>query len=250
MTAVVAATALGPMILPPYDQYVSSALIRMGRFSPIEFETWRPYLPEGGVVVDAGANVGGHTLAFAATVGMSGVVHAAEPQRGLFYMLCGSLALCNAYNVHAKHCALGREPSMVRIPMLDYGAPSNFGGLALRDVPQDAPTEQVVCLPLDSWKLKRLDFLKIDVEGMELDVLHGATETTTSCRPVISAEADREQNNPALLAWFRLNGYRVWWHKPPLGLFWPRKISINLLGLPREREDLPVPVGDVEIAIE
>jgi FkbM family methyltransferase len=248
MTAVVASTAFGPMIVPPYDTYLSQALIRLGQYAPAEFATWRPFLPAGGTVVDAGANVGAHTLAFAAAVGAEGSVFAVEPQRTLFYMLCGTIALGNLQHViTATQCALGREPGQVRVPPLDYSAPNNFGGLELRDVKEG---EAVPCVPLDSVTLERLDFLKIDVEGMELDVLHGATETVSRHRPVISAEADREKNVPALLGWFRLNRYRVWWHKPPLGPLWPRVVSVNLLALPRDREDLPLPEGDVEVAVE
>ncbi len=251
MTAVLTATLWGPMLVPPNDQYVAQSLIRTGEFSPEEFATWRRYLPEGSVVFDAGANIGAHTLAFASAIGMRGIVFAIEPQRVLYQMLNGSLALCGARNVVARNVALGREDGgYARIPMLDYAAPQNFGGLDLRAVPADAPCENIPIRSIDSFGLPRLEFLKIDCEGMELDILHGAKETITKCRPVISAEADREPNQPAMLAWFRLNGYRVWWHKPPLGALFPTNISINLLALPRERENLPEPQGHVTAAVE
>ncbi len=241
-----AATVHGPMILPPYDSYVGQALIRMATYCPAEFATWRPYLPDGGTVIDVGANLGAHTLSFAESVGPAGTVWAFEPQRHLYQMLCGSIELCGARNVQVKNWALSREPGTMRVPDLDYSAPQNFGGLALRDVPADAPAEPVPCVPLDTLGFARLDFLKIDVEGMELDVLHGAQQTITKFRPVISAEADREKNVPALMGWFRLNGYRLWWHRPLLGPLWPRVASHNLLALPREREELPAPMGDIE----
>jgi FkbM family methyltransferase len=252
MTAVVASTAFGPMLVPPYDEYLSQAMIRFGQYAPREFATWRPYLPAGGVVLDVGANIGAHTLPFATAVGAGGRVIAIEPQRALFYMLCGTIALGNLqYVITARHCAMGREPGTVNVPLLDYGTRNNFGGLELRGVdPTQVPCELVPCIPLDSIRLDRLDFLKIDVEGMELDVLHGGKETITRFRPVISVEADREKNVPAILASLRLNGYRAWWHRPPLGDLWPRVVSTNLLALPRDREDLPLPEGDVELAIE
>lgn len=249
MSAIVAASRFGPMILPPHDAYVGPAIIHYGQYCAAEFMTWLPYVPEGGLVVDAGANLGSHTLAFAFAVGLAGKVVAVEPQRQLCYMLAGSAALCGARNVWIKQMALAREAGTVRVPDLDYNAPQNFGGMALRDVTAEMPSENVRADTLDSLALPRLDFLKIDVEGYELDVLHGGDETITAMRPVISAEADREQNVPAMLGWFRLHGYRVWWHKPLLGPHWPRTISVNLLGLPREKGELPDPQGDVEIAI-
>jgi FkbM family methyltransferase len=248
VTAVVVRTAYGPMLVPPNDAYVGQSLIRMGVFSPIEFEAWRPYLPWGGVVVDAGANIGAHTMAFSAAVGPEGRVVAVEPQRQLTHMLCGSLALNGTPNVIVKNIALGRERGVVRIPLLDYAGPNNFGGL---EVGQFSEGEAIGVAPLDEWNMERLDFLKIDVEGYELNVLHGAKETIARCQPVLSVEADREPNVPATLAWLRLNGYRAWWHRPLLGPLFPRVVSVNLLALPRSREDLPVPEGDdIEVAVE
>jgi|SRR6185312_857922 len=249
MTAILAQTRYGTMLLPPFDRYVTPQLIHHGRFSEAEFATWVPYLGDGSVALDVGANVGGHTLALASLVGYAGRVYAFEPQRHLFQMLCGSLELCGARNVVPFHRAASREPGTVRVPEMDYGHPNNFGALDLRAVPHDAPCETVRSMPIDDLNLPRVDFIKIDVEGYELDVLLGAEQTVARCRPVISAEADREQNVPAELGWFKRHDYRVWWHRPPMGPLFPNTISLNLLGLPRERADLPEPEVFVEVAI-
>lgn len=247
MSAILTPTAFGPMLVPPFDAYLAQALIRMGVYAPEEFATWRPYLPEGGCVVDAGANIGAHTMAFAHAVGLSGSVIAIEPQRMLHHMLCGSIALNGLLNIQAKHIALGRERSTVRIPRLDYAAPNNFGGLEIRG---HADGELVGVVPLDEWKLPRLDFMKVDVEGMELEVLNGASETIKAHRPVLCIEADRPDNVEATLALLGLWDYCVWWHRPPLGPIWPNVVSINLMALPRERRlRLHDPQGHVEVAI-
>lgn len=256
MTAILTRTMFGIAIVPPYDEYLSKALIRNGVYCPDELETWMPYIPVGGTVVDAGANVGAHTLAFAAQVGREGTVFAVEPQRMLCSMLHGSLALNGINHVHVKNCALGREKGIARIPKsLDYGQHANFGGLSLKDIPPEVPCEPIPVLTIDGWKLSRLDFFKIDVEGAELAVLHGSVDTVASQRPVISVEADREENVPAIMGWLKQRDYRAWWHKPKLGALWMNErgqpiVSINLLALPRERSELPEPTGDVEVAIE
>lgn len=248
MTAVLASTRWGPMLVPPSDEYVGQALIRLGQYAPAEFATWIPYLPVGGVVLDVGANMGAHTVAFAAAVGTGGHVFAIEPQRMLYYMLCGTLALNHVLHVHAKHAAAGREIGQINVPLLDFGAPQNFGALALRDAfPEDAPTEPVPVIPVDALQLQRLDFVKVDVEGMELDVLHGAEQTIDAHRPVLSVEADREQNVLATLAVLKRHGYRAWWHRPPLGPLWPRMASVNLLAVHTARE-LPDP-ADLDEAL-
>ena len=71
-------------------------------------------------------------------------------------------------------------------------------------------------ITIDSLDLPGCDFLKIDVEGMELQVLQGAEETIRKYQPVIYAEADREDKKDALFAYLRSHGYRLYRHEPPL----------------------------------
>jgi FkbM family methyltransferase len=248
MTAILTRSRYGPMLCPPNDVYLSQAVIRLGSYAPDEFMTWRPYLAAGMTVLDVGANIGAHALAFSAAVGVEGRVIAVEPQRMLAYMLCGSVAMNGARNITVRQCGLGAVPGAAIVPVVDYGAPVNFGSFELMNY-RDKPGELVPIETLDGWDLAALGFVKIDVEGMELAVLKGGEASIARCRPVLSVEADRESQVPALLGWLRLNGYRAWWHRPPLGPLWPGVVSINLLALPREREELPEPLGDVEVAI-
>lgn len=248
MSAILARSVFGPMLVPPYDEYLAKAIIRNGEYCPAEFETWRRYLPLGASVVDIGANFGAHTIAFADQVGPRGRVLAVEPQWQLYAMLCGTAALNHAVNVRAKWCACGASEGTVRIPELDYLAPNNFGGLELGESEVRvgaARGETVARETVDSWRLSRVDFIKIDVEGMELDVLRGAYATIEACRPVLAVEADREDKVIGLYTWLRMNRYRLWWHRPKLGALWGNVVSQNLLCLPVEK-DLPEPTGDVE----
>jgi FkbM family methyltransferase len=237
MGARVVETRTGPMLIPPHDSYVGRALQENGVFSPDEFQGWLPYLPRGGVVLDIGANVGGHTFAFADAVGPLGTVIAVEPQRMLFAMLSGSQAMHGAKQVWPRWCAIGAEVGVAFIPELDYDAPNNFGGLSLRSA-----GEPVAKVPLDLWDMPAVDFIKIDVEGMELDVLKGAEQTIRRCRPVLCVEADRNEQYAALLGWGMDHGYTLYLQTPRLGAQWPSVRSKNLLMLPTER-GLPEPTG-------
>src|SRR5215472_8442470 len=73
--------------------------------------------------IDVGANVGTHALAFARAVGSLGAVHAFEPQRIIFNMLCGSIAL----NSHCYNMAVGDRQGSIEIPQFDYSKPLSFG---------------------------------------------------------------------------------------------------------------------------
>ena len=140
-------------------------------------------LPEGAVAVDAGANIGLVAMPLAQVLKpKGGVVLAFEVQRMLHNALCGTAALNDLDNLHPYPQGLGgsvRDELMVR---LDYGLPQDFGSFSL--IEQNAqPTERIKIVTLDSIGLPRLDLLKIDVEGMEIEVLMGAQATIQRGRP-------------------------------------------------------------------
>lgn len=127
------------------------------------------------------------------------------------------------------------------MPALDYAAEGNFGGISLA---WGVAGEEVPIVALDSLALSAVDVVKVDVEGMEAEVLSGARALLARHRPVLYLENDRREKSPALIKLLDELGYECWWHTPPLfnpanfagnphNVF-PGIISINLLCLPRE----------------
>lgn len=230
------------MLYNPMDAYVGRSLELYGEFSEGEVELFRQMLQPGHVVVEAGANIGAHTLFLAQAVGPSGAVVAFEPQRLVFQTLCANLALNDLTNVRACHAAVGNAPGFITVPLLDPSRPQNFGGLGLGNW---AKGEQVPVMTIDSFELARCDLLKADVEGMEAEVLTGAAQTIRRHRPVLYVENDREEKSEALIRLIFELGYRAWWHLPPL--FNPANfrahrenvfgsvVSLNLLCVPKDR---------------
>jgi FkbM family methyltransferase len=131
-------------------------------------------LPDHSVVVDAGANIGLVAVPVAqALLSRGGVVHAFEVQRMLCYALCGSAALNDLENLIVHNQALGSIIGTVAVGKPDYSRPQDFGLFSL--VGQAGPKPaQIEMVTIDSLALARLDFLKVDVEGMEIEVLTGA----------------------------------------------------------------------------
>jgi FkbM family methyltransferase len=194
-----------------------------------------------------GSNVGAHTLHLARLVGKAGAVYAFEPQRVIFQLLCANVALNELFNVRTYHGALGRERGTIRVPPLDYSAEDNFGGLSLRT---SGPGEDVPLWKMDGIAFPKFQMLKIDVEGMEAEVLSGARETIVKYRPVLYVENDRKDHSEDLIRLIDELGYDMWWHLPRL--YNPNNfeknpnnvfgglLSSNLLCLPKERaEKLP-----------
>lgn len=142
-------------------------------------------VPEGGLCLDAGANIGLVAIPLAHLMReRKGRVVAFEVQRMIYYALCGAAALNDLDNLVAIQAGLGDEMGEIAMPPVDYGAPQDFGQLSLVNAAKaQAGAETVDVVTIDSLDLERLDFLKIDVEGMELQVLRGGHETIAKFRP-------------------------------------------------------------------
>jgi FkbM family methyltransferase len=177
---------------------------------------------EGVVAIDCGANIGVHTIEWARFMNAHGEVIAFEPQEKIYYALCGNIAINNCFNVTAKHAAVGKHAGELAIPKLDYTTPYSFGSLELnrsqknefigQEVNYDL-TESVPLVSIDSLKLNRLDFIKIDVEGMEEDVLEGAKISIEKFKPAMIIEVIKSNKNN-LEKFLRDRGYEVY----PVGI--------------------------------
>lgn len=159
----------------------------------------RKYRGDGVVALDGGANIGIHSLEWARHMFGWGEVFSFEAQEAIFYALAGNLAMNNCFNAHARLTALGNKCGNMLIPVPNYYVPASFGSLELREgitsesIGQPISYQKNDCASvpvstIDSLQLQRLDFLKLDVEGMEVDVLEGARETISAFRPVVVAE--------------------------------------------------------------
>jgi len=231
----------GEMVFNRHDRYIGRSLELYGEFSEGEARLFATFLQPGMLVVEAGANLGALTLALSGLVGNEGAVIAFEPQRMVFHLLCANLALNSISNVFAYQKAVGSQEGTLLVPQLDPAAETNFGGLPLGSWDSG---EQVPLVSLDGMRFPRLDLLKADVEGMEEQVLAGATETIARHRPILYLEDDRPEQSESLQSRIRSVRYRIYRHLPPLfnpnnfggnaeNVF-PGIVSSNLLCVPEE----------------
>lgn len=185
-------------------------------------EKRRKYYGDGVVAIDCGANIGVHTIEWGRLMHGWGEVISFEAQEKIFYALAGNVAINNCLNVTAKHAAVGSECSSIDIPQPDYLIPSSYGSFELRQteknefIGQDIDYKKTKSVPLvsiDSLALKRLDFIKIDVEGMEEDVLTGAANSIAKCRPIMMIEIIKSDRRN-IESFLQGQGYRLY----PMGI--------------------------------
>jgi FkbM family methyltransferase len=210
---VIKQTELGYVLYNENDEYVGRSIGHYGDYQREETKLFSKYVKKGSSVLEIGANIGTHTLWFSNRVGESGKVLAFEPQRLVFQTLCANMALNSRMNVDCKHMGVGTKQELMAVPVLDPEKKNNFGALSMKDHKEG---EQVAVVPIDNIGLDRLDFIKIDVEGMEPDVLMGGLHTIHKFKPVIYMEVDRGENNPLLVTILDSLNYSVVQHSPPL----------------------------------
>ena len=203
----------GLMLYNINDQYVGRSLDLYGEFSEGETAIFRQLLRPGDIALEIGANIGAHTVFLAKTVGETGGVLALEPQRLVYQILVANVALNSLTNVWPMQLAAGSAPGQVRVPDLDPRQSHNFGGLQLggSDVGDAVPVVRG-----DDLGLVRCRLIKVDVEGMELDVLKGCAGTIAKFSPALYVENDRPDRSAELARYIDSLGYAMFWHRPPL----------------------------------
>jgi len=178
----------GRFVVNRHCAYQAEALIKTGA-THIENELAPMFtivgtLPVNAVIVDVGANAGFVCVPLANAVReKGGQVLAYEVQRMMFNALCGTVALNDLDNLRVFNQGMGAEAGQLKVPVQNYSKPQDFGMVSLVNQDQIQAHEIVQIITLDSVPLQRLDFLKIDVEGMELEVLAGGKQAIARHRP-------------------------------------------------------------------
>ena len=160
--------------------------------------TRRQHHGDGVMAIDGGANIGVHAVEWSRLMRGWGGVVAVEAQERIFYALAGNFALHNVFNGRAIWAALGDQDGVIDIPEPNYTLPSSFGSFELKEkfgnehigqpINYDNRTLQVQMLRIDSLALRRVDLIKLDVEGMELEASVGAAATIERCKPILYIE--------------------------------------------------------------
>lgn len=171
-------------------------------------------LGPGMVALDVGANIGYFSVLAAGLVGETGLVHSFEPAPACFSQLKRNLAAFPWAD--ASPFAVADESGVARFHFSEKPSQTGWGSLLSEENAAMQETE-VPVITLDEWVreqgIRRVDFIKMDVEGAEYRALLGAVEILQRYRPIVVAELNavclaRDGRRPEdVLALLRAAGY-------------------------------------------
>jgi FkbM family methyltransferase len=166
---------------------VTRQILKNRSFHESEMNLLKSFLSSGDSVADVGANVGAYTMELSHLVGSEGNVYSFEPIAENYDILQTVVRRGGLSNVRLFYAAVGSTPGRCEMVIPESGAFIGFY-LAHRAQPGDSGRRETVeMLTLDKLLktnvIVRLDFIKCDVEGAELDVITGGLDLLRSQHP-------------------------------------------------------------------
>lgn len=242
----------GMMAFNRNDTFIGQSLFQYGEWCEFEIELLSKVMRYGGTAIDVGANIGTHSVALAKSATR---IYAFEPQPRLYRLLTANLALNGIQNVVPERVAVGDHIGF--IPMADLPpdeAMFNFGAVPLS---HGEPKGEARIITVDYLGIAPT-LIKIDVEGMEPDVIRGAHKTIERHQPTLYLENNGFDDSSKVASALDEIGYRAWWsigpYYNPANFFanpiciWVANVapSANLIAVPRSSGisfDLPEFLG-------
>lgn len=201
---------------------IDLSIFVFGSFEVKTVAFYSRHIKPGDTIIDIGANCGSHTLKFSKQVGAQGRVLAFEPTDFAFGKLRKNIELNSPWsgNIVATQALLCRDASQ-EVPAMIYSSWPLNGQADLNPDHSGAlkATSGAITKTLDSALAERqvakVDFLKIDVDGNEFDVLQGARGTLATHKPKILIELapscfqDKPKDFDSLIELFADMGYHA-----------------------------------------
>ena len=200
-----------------FDEYIGLSLREYGEFSEIELSLMSKFIMKDDVVFDIGSNIGAFTVPFAKKVGELGQVYAFEPQKVIYELLQDNVNKNKLKNVKIFNVGMGKKKEELELNEIDYSKVGNFGGVSFKydsssftkNIKNKKYKVKITNLN-EFMEIEKCNFMKIDVELMELDILTGGKNFLKKFRPILWIE--NHQSYPNKINKFLLeNDYNAYW---------------------------------------
>ncbi|VVP74798.1 FkbM family methyltransferase [Pseudomonas fluorescens] len=242
-------TKYGKMNVIPADKIVSHSLSLYGEWAGDELDFLHELIKPGMRVLDVGAFIGTHTLAFAQFVGETGQVYSFEPRKEIYELLRSNVCANDLAHVNIFNMGLAEVAGSITLESVDITESINFGGMSIDNYIAGEVNNvyEVNISTVDALDLSVVDFIKLDVEGMERRVLEGAVNVIARDLPLIFCECNSLSSGYEIFEFCQPLNYRVF--SILSNAFNPNNfngVSDNIFGDAKEISLLLVPVSKVQ----
>ena len=193
------------------DTIISRSLKEYGEWAQAEIEFLLALVSSRDTVLDIGAFIGTHTLAFAKRVSGGGEVYAFEPQPFFFEVLKKNVSQNGMANVKLFNIAVSEEFSRAEICELDvrgagdFAETSIFNGVCITSDEHKHYTIDV--MTVDQLAIDRCDLIKIDAVNMGINILRGSRQTLRAKRPFVFAACNSLHYGWPVVEFMKEEGY-------------------------------------------
>ena len=209
----------GDFMFYNYDEFVGTSIREYGEWSEKLLQKILLLINESDYVIDIGSHVGLMTIPIAKKIGDKGLVCSFEPQKMMYNLQCGNLALNNIKNVEIYNAAMGKSSGVIFLDDIDYSEVGNFGGFGIKkdyDFSKfikitNRKKMKVKVKNLDQFlTLKKCNLIKLEAELLEKEILEGGIKFLEKFRPIIVAEND-PKNPYELNKYLMSKNYKLFW---------------------------------------
>jgi len=168
-------------------EQIDTLIYYQGSFEPATTAAICRLCEPGMVALDIGANIGAHTLRMAQLVGPDGKVIAFEPMTAAKTKLERNISLNPFTNIVVEKLALGNADTKKRV---HFRTSWRLAGLPEQE--EETSKELVTFRKLDTYaaqkRLVHVGFIKLDVDGLEFEILKGGRQSLKKWRPRLVME--------------------------------------------------------------
>lgn len=237
-------TQFGKIVININDQFIGRSFLNQKYWGLQDIETISKIIEfkckkkNKIVFYDVGANIGTHSIALSNIFKNKIVIRAFEAQSNIYEMFNQSIKINNLNNIELYHNAVSdKNNEIIRIDLPDYSKHNNFGGLELFKPFQNSDNAQMqksgIFEDVNSIKLdffnEEVDFIKIDVEGMENLVLKGSKNLIVNHRPFLFMELLKSKLED-ITEFFKDKDYNIY-SKGMDAFIMPVESKVNFTGL-------------------
>lgn len=202
--------------IDPSNGFIDEQIFTSGSYEPDILAVIQQHLSVDGTYIDIGANIGQHALFAAALVGAKGTVHAFEPIKKLAEQIRLSVEInhfTDRFKIHNLACGATAGTAHIDINI------QNIGGSKI-DTRREDSDAMIYITPADTIlsEVPKIDLIKIDTEGFEVEVLEGLQATLSKHTPTLIVEyspslwsiEDRASMSTQFFSLLRTHGYRIY----------------------------------------